>query len=251
MADEHAGNPAQAGNHEPFEHHLPDQPAGARAERRADREFPLTGSGSYQQQVGHVEAGNQEHQASNHERQRPDHRDRAGHRLVRQRARERLRHHTRGEATVGLRILAAEALQNGVDFNPGRTHGDTGPQPAEQLQRPRFPVVIEPALHVRVDDPEVLDRYVAIEFEREKRASEACRDDAGDEGGISVDTHVAADHAGVATKLLQPEGMAKDNCRGRSGPPSEQRPEVRPDAHCRKVVVADRREEELRRLATR
>ena len=98
-------------------------------------------------------------------------------------------------------------------------------------------------------DPQVFDRDVAVHLDGEVGAAKALRHDTGDDGGMTVDANLPADDRRIAAKMLHPERMAEDDGRRRSGTPGKERAELRVDADGRKVVVAHRDVEELRRLA--
>ena len=66
---------------------------------------------------------------------------------------------------------------------------------------------------------------------------------------MAVDADLAADDCRIAAEVLHPERVAEHDGGRRSGSAGEERAEMRVDAERRKVVVADRDEEELRRLA--
>ena len=62
MTDGRAGNSTKAGNDQALDHHLPDQLRRAGAERRSYRELALPGRRADEQQVRHVQAGDQQDQ---------------------------------------------------------------------------------------------------------------------------------------------------------------------------------------------
>ena len=126
---------------------------------------------------------------------------------------------------------------------------DAWRQASEQLHRTWLAVQIQPALDVRIDDPQILDRNVAVHLDGEVRAAKALGHDARDDGGVAIDAHLAADDCRVAAKVFHPERVAEHDGGRRPGTPGEERAEMRVDANRRKVVVADRDEEELRGLA--
>ncbi len=183
------------------------------------------------------------------ERERSHQGNRLGDRLQWQRPGIGLRHHAGSDATVGVRIFAPEAVEERRHFLLRDVDAYAWRQPSEQLHRPRLAVQVQPALDVWIDHAQVFDRDVAVHLDGEVGAAKTLRHDTGDDGGVAVDANLPADDCRIAAEMLHPERMAQDDGRRRSGTPGKERPELRVDANGRKVVVAHRDVEELRRLA--
>ena len=86
MANGHTRDPSQAGEDQALYDHLPNEPCRAGAERRAYGELALTRRGAHEKQVGNVEAGDEQDQTSDHERERSHQRNGLGYGFQGQRA---------------------------------------------------------------------------------------------------------------------------------------------------------------------
>ncbi len=151
VADDETGRAAEAREDESFGHHLPDQPEATRAKCGADGHLALAGRGSHEQQVRDVHAREQQHEggdavpknwmsgiASVTARIGSGRASGSG-------------TTTRGHSRIGLGILLGQPVEHRVHLETGVLDRHAWLEAAEQLERTSPTVVVEPAIHVGID----------------------------------------------------------------------------------------------------
>ena len=227
---EDAEQAARGGNHEALRQELRGQPAASRAQRRANRDLPLAGSGADEHEVGDVRAGDQHHER--------DHGQQDEERAPQVGADDRVvdRPHGHGPPAVRVRVRGLQAGGHRLQLGPRRRHRDSGPDAREHAQ--------------------VAPRTVVARAQLEGRPGlggaagngEARRHDARDRVRLAVEGQRAADRRGIATERALPEGV-RDHDRVRIPARAERMSQPRRHAEQPERPCRHRRDQELRRLA--
>ena len=121
---------AEQTEHHAFSEKLPDQPAAAGAECGANGHFRLARGRAGEQQVGDVDAGNQEHEAYGAEQHEYRPADVAHHRLEQRDSGE-------VQPCVRVRVLGRKLLTDGLNFGGNLLRRDPVPGATDRGQIPR------------------------------------------------------------------------------------------------------------------
>ena len=200
---------------------LPDDPRASRTDRRANRQFPPAYGIAREQHVGHVGAGNQEHEARRHEqhcagrphiavyrRMKPD---RCG------------RHDNWLHVLVLGRIFRAQTGKDRVHLPGGLLHGSLFTQPALEEQpscsplvETRFPrlVVRAPSHAGEFEGVDHRDRNPEVRDDARDGSTHAPRRDPDDGVAAAAQLKRLAQRAGLPAELTLPETVADHDHRG-------------------------------------
>lgn len=208
---EHQAEPAaQECNEQALGHQLTGQPAPADAECQADGDLPPALRGPGEQQVGEVEAGDQQHQAHHRQEQR---------RASRGSCPESGRQHGRvdrlghvGEHLVDLGMVAGQALAERLQVGVGRVHVEAASEASERHEHQGGPVAVVEVLHrVGTDHAVHGHRHPQLGHQAHFETAEGRWRHADHGEGKGVDADRAPDHTGVPTEALAPEAVGDDH----------------------------------------
>ncbi len=190
QAEEPRGRRDRGGLDEP----LPDEPAAARAERRAHRRLLLAREPLREQQVRHVGAGDEQHEGD-----RPGEEEQRRPRAAHDRLLEGLDRHRGGGVRAG--PLRGEPPRHHVHLGAGLRERRARPQPAEDAQE----AVVAPLL-LRAED----ERDPQLRAGRPERGEpEPARHDRRDDVAAPVEREGLADDRRVGAEPARPEGVAQ------------------------------------------
>ena len=195
---------------------MPDQPAAARAHRRAHADFFFPGRRAGQQQIGEVDAGDQQHQAGYRHQHPTGHEELLAGIDAHGIRSDRREFHAAAFVLVRIFLLQArsdrpQGAPRLVDAHPGfQTAGNEHQQAAARLhefrERARGHLLVHSQRH-----PEFVGRS------QQKRALESRRSHTNHGQGGSIQIDRLADEAGVAAELPYPQAVADHHHRMAAG----------------------------------
>ena len=198
--DGDAQRAAGEGEQPVLDHELSHEARAAGAERRAHREIALAARHPRQQQVRHVRAGDEQHEADRAHQDGERRSNAAGQLVLQRHERHRRRRILGWKLAAQLRLHGVDVCARGFERRPG-------PDPAEGLQmlagatrEVQRTVVTDKRPHVRA----------LVEVLRDERL-ERRRHDADDGEGLIVHADDAADDSRVGAEPTLPEAVAQDD----------------------------------------